>query len=175
MGQPGDLLAELPVQLIDLVGEGLNGGDLSLADRDLYQAAGVGGGWASLAAPAISRGGTRTTRSPAASRSRSSRPHTWRQVLHRPDALRPAYPRPADQLAMPQHACRHGPLVKLPTGPINRDDGVGVLVWITPSSTMPASLPEGTLGRPAGMPQLGRCHAPGKPRRSAHDGRDGMT
>jgi hypothetical protein len=27
----------------------------------------------------------------------------------------------------------------------------------------------GTLGRPAGTPQLGRCHAPLKPRRSAHD------
>jgi hypothetical protein len=43
MGQLGDLLAELTVQLTDLVGEGLDGGDLSLADPDLDQGAGVGG------------------------------------------------------------------------------------------------------------------------------------
>jgi hypothetical protein len=42
-GQPGDPLAELPVQLTDLAAEDLDGGDLGLADHDLHQAA-VGGG-----------------------------------------------------------------------------------------------------------------------------------
>jgi hypothetical protein len=42
-GQPGDPLAELPVQLTDLAAEDLDRGDLGLADHDLHQAA-VGGG-----------------------------------------------------------------------------------------------------------------------------------
>ena len=43
-GQPGTMLAELTVQLPDLVGEGPDVGDLGLADPYLHQAAGVGGG-----------------------------------------------------------------------------------------------------------------------------------
>jgi hypothetical protein len=34
-GQPGDMLAQLPVQLTDLVAAGLDGADLGLADPDL--------------------------------------------------------------------------------------------------------------------------------------------
>jgi hypothetical protein len=93
-------------------------------------------------------------------------------VLHRPQPpLGPAGPGPADQLAMARGAGRHGGLVQLPTGLIDRDDGVGVLVRIDAEQHHALWSPscEGTLGRPAGMPQLGRCHAPLKPRRSAHD------
>jgi hypothetical protein len=88
-----------------------------------------------------------------------------------PRCARASASEPADQLTMAQRAGRDGPLVELPTGLIDRDNGVGVVVRIDAPQHHAGGLLRllGTSGRPAGMPQLGRCHAPLKPRRSAHD------
>jgi hypothetical protein len=77
---------------------------------------------------------------------------------------------PAQQLGVAEGARRDGGLAELRAGLIDGHDGVGVLVRIhAQQHHAGVSFVRGTLGRPAGTPQLGRCHAPLKPRRSAHD------
>jgi hypothetical protein len=51
-------------------------------------------------------------------------------VLDRPGPLGPARPGPADQVAVPEGAGRHGGLVQLTARGVNGDDSVGVLVRI---------------------------------------------
>jgi hypothetical protein len=258
-GLLGDALAQLTVQLADLVGEGLDGGDLGLAGHDLHHGAGVGGG---VLTPGGDAAQARTGQPPGGAfqvgvelvqvpaqpvdrpgafgdqvlavvdqqpdlpgglvvlgdreggfaqggagdgegvdrvglaldpdrlagtghqpRRHPHDPFPGSQqvpfqpagdmpaVLHRPEPIGPVHPSPADQLAMPQRAGRDGPLVELPAGLVDRDNGVGVLVRIHAQQHHACGLLRvlGDLGRPAGMPQLGRCHAPLKPRRSAHE------
>ncbi len=121
-----------------------------------------------LRALAISFGGTRTIRSPAASRSRSSRRERWRQSST-------AHDRSPLCLAAHATSSRWSPLVV----PVVRC--ASCRPWASTNTTvcerLCASIPIITMrlsllpleglarDRSAGISQLGRCHAPLKPRR----------
>lgn len=78
-------------------------------------------------------------------------------VLHRPEPLLgPAAPRPADQLHMAEGPRRHGGLIELAAGLVDRDDGVGVLVRINPEQHHAGvSFARGDLGSAGGHTSVG--------------------
>ena len=123
---------------------------------------------AELRAPAISFGGTRTTRSPRASRKRSSAPETCRQssIAHTRSRRRGAR---AHTSRSSNDAASRGTVRSATTRPVAASTAATVCESLCVSApiTIIRTVPSlgYTNGSPVDTSQSGRCHAPIKSRR----------